>query len=65
MARHHNRTIKAALFALAMGALVAVDNPARPIDHDVSTAWVSVAQLTSGIAHVAGADILAPVIRHA
>lgn len=63
--KHHNRMIKAALFALAMGALVAVDNPARPIDHDVSTALVSVAQLTSGIADVAGRDILTPAIRHA
>lgn len=61
MARQTNRVVKAALIALAAGALVAVDNPARPIDHDVAIAVVSAAKLTAGATRLAR-DTL---VRHA
>jgi hypothetical protein len=57
------RTVRAALVALAAGALVALGNPAPSIGRDVSTAMTSAAQLTAGLADAARRNLLAPAMR--
>lgn len=54
MRQHHYRIIKAALIALAAGALVAVANPAKPINRDVTIAMQNVSALAASTAQVAG-----------
>ena len=54
------RIIRAALVALAAGALVALGNPAPVIGQQVSTAVTSAAHLTAELANAARRDLLAP-----
>lgn len=56
---------RAVLIALAAGALVAYADPARPIAHDASIALESAAALTTGAAHFARNEIIAPAVRRA
>jgi hypothetical protein len=54
MRKGMSRTLKAAILALAAGALTAVANPAHPIERDASTAFATidfVAHDTLGLAH--------------
>ena len=57
------RIIRAALLALAAGALVALGNPAPSIGQDMSTAMASAAHLSAGLADAARHSLLAPAIR--
>jgi len=52
--------VKAALIALAAGALIAVGNPAPAVGHDVSSAVNSVAQLTTNLVDAARLHFFVP-----
>lgn len=52
--------VKAALIALAAGALIAVANPAPAVGHDVSNAVTSVAQLTTNLVDAARFHFFGP-----